>query len=341
MNKSALVDEAIALVSDALGLSAGRLDATARLNSVPEWDSLGQLGIVTEFEERTSTEVSEARTFARLCSVTSIASMLAAKNADKVIIPGADGHPGTPASFYRPAVATASLVLVHGISADRHEWGFFDLLSMEALDRNIAVLAIDYQGHGQSVVPIGNLSLRGIVKEIESSVGWLREQLPSPPTMILGNSFGAGVGLIAGVATDVSLVGMTCAVTNYLADLRRINPELIVSPDGGIQYSSLSLPQSLISEMSEIDTRLADVRPTFPVLFVHGEDDSDVPCSEAREFASALPRQQFISFNGMDHTFTAPRGHKQRDEATVYNREVAALRIAKELDTHVKLVRDI
>lgn len=333
MNRAGLIDDSRELVASALGLSPEEVHTDCRLYSIPRWDSLGQLAIMSEFEDRVGREVADARTFARLSSVTSIASLLAAERAEIVQIQDNHGGPPTPASYYRPDDPKASLVLVHGISADRHEWGFFDLLSLEALDEQVEVLALDYHGHGLSGRKLESLSLPDIIREIESAQDWIAARQPGY-SMILGNSFGAGVSLIAGVRNDVNLVAMSCAVTNYRADLARVSPGLGSSSEQYVPYSSLSLPARVLTEMTDVDETLVSLRPDFPVLFFHGIEDSDVPCDEAREFAAALPNSLFYGFENMDHSYTAPRAQKQRDEATVVNREIAAARIAKELSAH-------
>ncbi|MFF5182135.1 alpha/beta fold hydrolase [Micromonospora sp. NPDC000316] len=335
MEKTEIIEDAENLVASALDIARSKVRSDSRLYSIPEWDSLGQLTIMAEIEKRIGRKVEDARTFARLSSVTSVASILVAERAEQVQIQDAHGHPPTPASYYCPDNPIASLVLVHGISADRHEWGFYDLLCLEALNKNIAVLALDYQGHGRSNIPMNDLSLYDIVREIESAHDWMVKR-HGGFSMLLGNSFGAGASLIAGVHKGVDLVAMSCAVTNYRADLARVSPDLHLTADGGVPYSNLTLPASVLPEMTQIDETLALLRPEFPVLFFHGAADSDVPCDEAREFAAALPNATFFAFENMDHTFTAPHSQKQRDEATVVNREVAALRIAKELSASVR-----
>lgn len=300
--------------------------ASTRARNGIVWDNSK---LCCKLPRRTGAEVADARTFARLSSVISIASILAARQAETVSVHDPLGkHPSTPASYYRPTSCVGTLVLVHGISADRHGWALTS--SLLALDHELAVLAIDYQGHGSSEIPTEKLSLHDIVREIKNAQHWMSER-HSGHKAILGNSFGAGVGLIAGVQLSVDLVGMSCAVTSYEADLARVNAGSVPRPppDGTIPYSKLRLPASVAAEMLEIDARLRALRPDFPVLFFHGTADSDVPCDEARQFAAMLPNSQFFVFENMDRTFTAPVNQKQRDEATVMNRELAATKIAE------------
>lgn len=331
MNKASLIEESKRLVASALGLPDTEIDSDSRLHSLPEWDSLGQLQIKTAVEECTASEVKDARMFARLSSVRSIASILAARQAEDVAIPHPGSHPPTLASYWCPDNVAARLVLVHGISADRHEWGFFDLLGLEALGEDVAVLSIDYQGHGMSSVPLAELSLPGIVREIEAAQDWIAKKHAQCYSMVLGNSFGAGLSLIAGVRKEVDLIAMSCAVTDYGADLARVTPAVGSVSEAGVAYSNLSLPLSVLPEMAEVDGLLRSIRPASPVVFFHGLDDSDVPCDEARKFAAALPNAEFFGFAHMDHTYTAVRGQKQRDAATVFNREIASRKIAEEL----------
>ena len=50
----------------------------------------------------------------------------------------------------QPSFPKAVALFVHGITADRHEWGLFDQIVKSLYDKNIASLAIDYRGHGKS-----------------------------------------------------------------------------------------------------------------------------------------------------------------------------------------------
>jgi len=65
----------------------------------------------------------------------------------------------------------ATVLLVHGITADRHEWGHYDLVGDSLQKIGVASLAIDYRGHGASDRSIKNLMLSGIMLDIRSGLG--------------------------------------------------------------------------------------------------------------------------------------------------------------------------
>lgn len=336
MNNADLLDRACKLVSEALSIPAASLGNLSRIYDFPEWDSMGQLQISISLEEKYGIEVADARTFARLTSIQAIASILCANVGQSVKIANDSSGIDIPGTFFSPGEAKSTLVLVHGICANRHEWGFYDLVALEALKHEIAVVSIDCQGHGESGVPVEDLSLQGIIAEIRSAHSWLRGQVPGAgPSMLMGNSFGGGTSLIAGCELGVDLVAMSCAVTNYEADLTRVNPSFDPSGSEPIPYSNLMLPGRLFSEMREVDAVLTEIRPQFVVPFFHGEADSDVPCKEALDFSKNISNAPFVSFPGMDHTYSAPAYEKERDATTVKYREVAANRIVEELAKHV------
>lgn len=337
MDRDEIVEDARLLIADALSRPEELVDSGSRIYDFPEWDSLGQLNIALTLEAKYGVGANDARMFARLSSVQAIASILCAERADRVEIDNTIGGPPIPASFYSSADCDSTLVLIHGISANRHEWGFYDLVALEALGSKIAVLAIDSQGHGESKVSIENLSLRGIVDEIVSAQNWVEKRVPtSNYSMLMGNSFGGGTALMAGCELNVALVALSCSVTSYIADLKRANPGITEPVRESIPYSKLLLPREIYTEMTDFDAQLSRLRPEFLVQFFHGEADTDVPFSEAFEFSKNLPNVEFSAFPGMDHTYTAPINEKQRDEKTVRYREIAAKRIVEELRNHVQ-----
>ncbi len=331
-----IINDARILVSETFSLAETEISADSQIYDFPEWDSLGQLKLALALESEYGIPVKDARTFARMTSVTAIASVLCADRADKVDIKNVGGGPDIPGSFYNAGDCNATLVLVHGISSSRHEWGFYDLVALEALENRIAVLAIDSQAHGESRVPIEDLSMQGMVDEIVSAHSWLQSQLPKAGfSMIMGNSLGGGTALMAGYEAGVDLVAMSCAVTSYVADIQRTIPGIAPPIGDTIAYSQLSLPGRIYAEMVSFDDQLKRLNPEFLVQFFHGADDTDVPFDEAKNFADGLSNAKFTAFSGMDHTYTAPINAKQRDEKTVRCREIAAKRIVEELRKHV------
>jgi pimeloyl-ACP methyl ester carboxylesterase len=114
----------------------------------------------------------------------------------KISLTAFDGHV-VAGSFSCAKKNQGTALLVHGITADRHEWGFFDYLSEALLSKGINTLAIDYRGHGESTLSIDQLSLSGVFLDIMT--GWQYVEQGSRghnvKRFLVGNSFGGGAGL--------------------------------------------------------------------------------------------------------------------------------------------------
>jgi pimeloyl-ACP methyl ester carboxylesterase len=243
-----------------------------------------------------------------------------------------DGH------VVRGSVSTAehakgAALLVHGITSDRHEWGLFDSLCDELNLRSITSVAIDYRGHGESALSIDNLSLSGVLLDIQA--GWrhlntIARSLVDQRKVVVGNSFGGGlVFLFGALDPTVNVTIATCPVMSYVADLERVNPNWrLDSRSGWINYVNKKLPCSIIAEMWAYDS-LIDLVPTpRNCAIFHGTSDSDVPYSESEDFIKKRVTVELIGLQGMDHSFSAPEGTPDRDKQSKLFRAQAAQAIA-------------
>jgi len=227
-------------------------------------------------------------------------------------------------------------LLVHGITADRHEWGYFDFLSDELRQRGISVLAIDYRGHGQSGIPIGQLSLSGVFLDIMTAWTWIERQSveQSLRRIVLGNSFGAGLSYLFGqLRPSVDTVALTCPVTSYVADIDRVSINWRENINSGfIQYATKKLSAAIVPEMFAFDSLIRECPLNKPTVIFHGTADSDVPYGEVKEFAGHRRQNVLLhAFEGMDHSFSAPDGTINRDKASYDFRMEAARAIADKL----------
>jgi pimeloyl-ACP methyl ester carboxylesterase len=244
-----------------------------------------------------------------------------------------DGHV-VRGSLSRAESEKGAALLVHGITSDRHEWGFFDALSAELNSRGITSIAIDYRGHGESSMPIESLSLSGVFLDLQAGWKHLNDIAGTPRDyrkVILGNSFGGGLAFLFGALNpriDVTIA--TCPVMSYVADLDRVNPTWREETESGfIRYVSKKLPSSIIAEMWAYDAMIGLV-PTPPKCAIfHGMSDSDVPYSESEDFVKQRVTVDLKGLQGMDHSFSAPEGVPNRDEKSKLFRVQAGRIIAE------------
>jgi pimeloyl-ACP methyl ester carboxylesterase len=244
-----------------------------------------------------------------------------------------DGHV-VHGSLSLPKKQKAAVLLVHGITSDRHEWGFFDALASELNLRGLTSVAIDYRGHGESGMPIENLSLSGVFLDIEAGWRQLNDVAKSSrglPRAIVGNSFGAGIAfLFAALNPGVDVTVATCPVMSYVADLDRVNPGWREETSSGfINYVSKKLSSTIITEMWAYDAMIGVVPTPHKCAIFHGTNDSDVPFSESERFVKQHAKVDLKALKGMDHSFSAPEGTRNRDEESKRFRAEAGRVIAE------------
>lgn len=248
---------------------------------------------------------------------------------NEVNIRSIDGHivNGTFRSARESGDTGIACLLVHGITADRHEWGFFDYLTDALHELDVATLSIDYRGHGESKLSQEHISLSGIYSDIAASWSWFQKAGSWTESILIGNSFGAGVAYVFGqLEQSASRIVLTCPVTSYLADLGRVNPAWATEIDrGSVKYANMALSSGVVSEMMAYDSIIASLPSSKRADVIHGTDDADVPYEEVALFASKRRHLTLHPMAGMDHSFSAPPGSRETSD---YLRASAAHYIA-------------
>jgi alpha-beta hydrolase superfamily lysophospholipase len=240
----------------------------------------------------------------------------------------ADGHVvhGTLSAPQSPPAAAA--LLVHGITADRSEWGYFDLLRNRLSEAGIASLAIDYRGHGESAYPVDHLTLSGVGLDIAAAFDLLDEAVPSASRQaIVGNSFGAGMAYLFGVAeAQITDIILTMPVLSYVDDIGRVNDQWSAQPlDEPISYSSVKLPGLIRADFFAVDELISRAHTDKPLTILHGEADTDVPFSASEQFLSTSPSEgDLIGLPGMDHCWAAPGDPDRQTPQSHENQRAAA-----------------
>jgi pimeloyl-ACP methyl ester carboxylesterase len=182
-------------------------------------------------------------------------------------------------SYYAPARADAKgLILLHMLNRDRSDWRHF---ARKAAEKNIACLAIDMRGHGQSLYGPDNKKLvwknfkdpqfQGMQMDVAAAYDYLIAQKQVNPRHIgiLGASIGANVAAI------------------YAGDhAQQINAIALLSP--GVDYHGVK-PEAAVKK--------------FPgrMLFFAAPDDEYAYRSVEQMVASAPDRAEFRKMTGGGH----------------------------------------
>ncbi|HEX9664246.1 MAG TPA: alpha/beta hydrolase, partial [Patescibacteria group bacterium] len=101
--------------------------------------------------------------------------------------------------FPGPANAQNSVILVHMLAQNRHDW---DSLAGKLRQGDFNVLSIDLRGHGQSdgqYQKFDNSDFAKMVFDVAAAVQFLKEKHPETTIKLIGASLGANVALNAAV----------------------------------------------------------------------------------------------------------------------------------------------
>ncbi|WP_221798113.1 alpha/beta hydrolase [Oceanobacter mangrovi] len=144
----------------------------------------------------------------------------------------------------------------------------------------VDVFALDYRGYGGSE---GNALLPDVLQDIDAAAGWLRQQYPQRPLVVLGQSMGAGLALIFGheAAThyNVRAVIAEAAPASYSRAAREI---LSRNPLGWFVWPfTWLLPEQWNPENFTANYPV-------PVLLLHSRDDQVVGYDHGRKLFDAL-----------------------------------------------------
>jgi pimeloyl-ACP methyl ester carboxylesterase len=244
-----------------------------------------------------------------------------------------DGHivRGTHRAVTNPR---ATILLVHGITADRREGGYYDRLADRLAGSGVASLAIDYRGHGESDMPIERLTLSGVLLDIDIAWKYMEERYPggSLRRIISGNSFGAGVSFLYGMKRkQVDDIFLTMPVLSYVDDVSRVNSHWREeAKERYIKYSSIHLSPLLASEFYFFDYLIERCESAKNYTILHGEADTDVPFSASKVFSQDHARGRVFGLAGMDHCWAAP-GDPQRETSESEKNQIVAVERSVEL----------
>jgi len=206
-----------------------------------------------------------------------------------------------------------SILLVHGITSNREEWGFFTKLAEILKKVGIASFRIDYRCHGVNKIPFEQLSLGGIVNDINAAFMKMVELNGNAniPRYIMGCSFGGGVSAFWAKHNHqkVKKIFLCYPVINYEEDILKTAGkwEVSLNRHGYLEYiGNRNITRPLINEVLYINGEEAVTNPPCKVVIIHGEIDSDVPISFSQEYCAKSSNCELFVINGADHGFAVP-----------------------------------
>jgi len=211
--------------------------------------------------------------------------------------------------FY-PAAEDRVVIMMHGFTGDRHEWGKFDKTAQELAAAEYAVLNFDFSGSGES--DDDSLTVAKEVDDANSAITYLQGKGFSK-IGLLGLSLG---GLVAAKACDerIKTIALWAPVTHPVEDPRaRYTAEQLQELDetGVITYKrdkgfrrTLSIDQQMLVDRKTVDPEALLSHIKCPVLIVHGSADNRVPLKGSKKAMHYLPLEsRLVIISGADHRF--------------------------------------
>jgi esterase/lipase len=211
----------------------------------------------------------------------------------------------------------AALLFVHGITSSRDELGFHSDYAQFLGENGISTLRFDYRYHGVFQQELSNLTLCGIVNDINSAFQALKATAGPKVKkfFIVGTSFGGGLAAFWADFFDVKEVKgviLNAPVINYEDDVLERNDlvdrgKLIgkaqkqLVKKGFVASSDIHFGRGLLNELKYINGIRALSNLGKKVTIFHGDNDEDVPITSSRKYKSK--KTKLIVIKNVGHGF--------------------------------------
>ena len=211
----------------------------------------------------------------------------------------------------------AALLFVHGITSSRDELGFHSDYAKYLSDNGISTLRFDYRFHGVNESKLENLSLCGIVNDIDAAFNALKTNIDNKTKsfFIVGTSFGGGLSAFwvdKNNKSEIRKVILNAPVINYENDVLERN-DLIsdgllsekaqkeLKKKGFVNSSDIHFGRGLINELKYVNGISAIQNLGSKVVIFHGDEDEDVPLDSTKKYKANSTGLEIIK--GVGHGF--------------------------------------
>lgn len=179
------------------------------------------------------------------------------------------------------------------------------------------LLLVDQRAHGESeghTITFGVLERRDVLTWVEE----VRHRFGEETEILLsGVSMGAATVLLASslpLPENVKGILADCPYSSPRAILRKVARDMHLPP--AVVYPFLRFGARLFGgfDPSSVSVSEEVAKSRIPILLVHGEGDTFVPCEMSREIAEQAPAVRYFTYPDADHGlsyFTDPERYRQ------------------------------
>ena len=203
--------------------------------------------------------------------------------------------------------SNAILIMCHGFTGDKYEWGRFPKLAQSLNKERIDALTFDFTGSGENErVPI---TLSKQIQDVESVYNWVKNKGYEEIT-VLGLSFGGRTVLGANLPGIKAYVFWAPAIfvqssedqRDWFKDLDKGPVKIPSSGDG----EPIIIDLSFVTEFAKLRVKPALKKLDSPTLIVQGTSDESVPLELTRKAFQLLPKDEnheLIELKNATHDF--------------------------------------
>jgi pimeloyl-ACP methyl ester carboxylesterase len=190
----------------------------------------------------------------------------------------------------------------------------------------IASVRFDFRGCGESTGSYRDMTIGRQVQEVAAVTSFVVETYQPAAWALIGESFGATVGLRGfepGYRAVVLLWPAIWLLDGAFESYVTAENISVAQRDGSVDIDGEQIGVDFLNEIQQIQDVSAPLRGlTVPALFIHGEVDQEVPFSQSSRAVDLVAGERLlIAVPGGDHCLERPQ-----ERAIVYRETVTWLR---------------
>lgn len=211
---------------------------------------------------------------------------------------------------YWEADSDTGIVMSHGYTGDKTEWGYFDKIAEELNEAGYNVLAFDFAGSGESDDEA--LKIKNQVEDLETAIDYIKSR-EIERVGLFGHSQGGLVSL-RNYSDDIEAMVLTSPVTDSMANyadyrLTESQRKELETEGQWTKYrekgprTKIVIDKEILEEKESVDQDELLENVECPVRIIHGNKDEVVSLSSSETTIEKLDNSDLTVIDGLSHDY--------------------------------------